>query len=180
MKERNRVAQMGHGKTHRHHRNRIEKRPVNHRLDAVLGEQTGFDYDIDKSPIPIGISGDQVVESVLQTEYDEQASYITIVVQDSAEVEILNSDFQAALSLQATLQLALAIILSVVIADEGTYNRVVNDIVTRIQEVQILRRVIKVENSYNVRVQVVATELAFNLQLLLQLMVSILAKLEVA
>lgn len=178
MSTRNRLTRTG-AKSRRHGNTRLRRRIAARSTVPALNPKVGFDYDLDKEPY-CPSEGDQIVESVLQTEYSEQGTYVTVIVRDSAQVEILNSDFQAALSLQVTLQLALAIILSVAIADDAAYTRILNEIVDRIHEVQLTRRVIEIENSYNVQVQVVATELAFNLQLLLQLMLAIVAKLEVA
>ncbi|WP_067620030.1 spore coat protein [Alicyclobacillus acidiphilus] len=152
---------------------------IRHRSNRIATSTMDYDYDLDKFPSESEASS-QIVELAEQSVYDDQASYVTVIVKDSAEVQVETADFQAALALQLTLQLALALILSVAIADDATYTRVVNDIVSRIQEVQLLRRVIRIEGSYNVRVRVLATELAFNLQLLLQLMATIVAQLEVA
>ncbi|GMA63627.1 spore coat protein [Alicyclobacillus fastidiosus] len=121
-----------------------------------------------------------VFESAELVEWTDEESYIVIVVRDSCDVEIVNQDFMAALNLQFSLQLALATVLSVTVASHETASSIVQDIVSRMTDVQRLRRVIQVENSKSVKVHISSAEVAFNIQILLQFLLALINQVEVA
>lgn len=121
-----------------------------------------------------------VVETAELVEWTDEESYIVIVVRDSCDVEIVNQDFMAALNLQVSLQLALATVLSVTVGSHETASSIVQDIVSQITAVQRLRRVIQVENSKSVKVHISSAEVAFNIQILLQLLLALINQVEVA
>ncbi|GLV14281.1 hypothetical protein Heshes_19650 [Alicyclobacillus hesperidum] len=166
----------------RRHDNRMPL--LNAGRTTVRPMASDFDYDVDKScelpqaELPLG--DPSIAQNAILEIDDNESSILDIIVKDSANVEINSHDLQAALSLQAALELALAIVLSVSVADGNAASQVTEDLLARICTAQRIRRVIRVDNAYAVRVQVVATELAVQLQLLLQVLAAIVAKLEVA
>ncbi|GMA57463.1 spore coat protein X [Alicyclobacillus sacchari] len=170
-----------HVRRRRHH-NRMPL--INARNTAVRSLASGFDYDVEKQcELPqaeLPLENAEIAQNAILEIDDDESSILDIIVKDSENVEIASHDLQAALSLQAALELALAIVLSVSVADGNAASQVRDDLLARICTAQRIRRVIRVDNAYAVRVQVVATELAVQLQLLLQVLAAIVAKLEVA
>lgn len=158
----------------------IDRRSAERISEEILATDGdhGFDYDFDKCPEP-GKNAD-VIEQALQDISSDQTDYVVVIVKDSEQVEVLTEDLQVALQLQALLQAALALILTIGIGDDNQANRIMLDMMSRIKETQHIRKVICVDNSFRVQIRVTSTELAFNLQLLLQLLASLLVKLEVA
>ncbi|WP_206919611.1 spore coat protein [Alicyclobacillus suci] len=124
-------------------------------------------------------AADEIVQVDETSVFTDEENCLIVIVRDSCDVEIVNQDLTAALNLQLTLQLALATILSLTVG-ENTANSIVEDIVSQLSDIQRTRKVIHVENSQSVRVQLSSTEISFNIQVLLQLLLAIIAQVEVA
>ena len=115
---------------------------------------------------------DQKVES-------KQNSYEWIIVKDSECVDVQTTDTQVALSLQAALQVAIAIVISITIGDSDRGNAVVQDLKQFIGTKQSNTQKTVIIGSKNVEVTTTDTQVAVNIQALLQILVAIVAKLDV-
>ncbi|MEW9597532.1 spore coat protein, partial [Bacillus toyonensis] len=103
--------------------------------------------------------------------------YISIV--DSADVQVTTTDTKAALSIQAALQAAIVVILSISIADSEKADRVTQELLQKSSVKQINRQKTFINNSRNVTVTTTDTDIAVNVQILIQLLLAILVKLNI-
>ncbi|PZX07601.1 spore coat protein X [Psychrobacillus insolitus] len=116
--------------------------------------------------------GNQVVSS-------KQQSYEWIIVKDSEGVEIQTTDTQAAISLQLGIQAAIAAVISVTIGDSDQGKAVAQDIKQFIKTKQRNVQKTIIEGSKNISVTTTDTDLAVNIQAMLQILVAIVAKLDI-
>lgn len=109
----------------------------------------------------------------------EQKSFEVIVVRDSEGVDVTTTDTQVAVSLQLGIQAAIVAVIIATIGDTDQGRAVVQDIlqVTKTKQRNVQKTII--EGSRNVRVTTTDTDLAANIQVLLQILAAIIAKLEI-
>jgi spore coat protein X len=132
-------------------------------LDHHCGDDNGADLEQD---------GEQVVKS-------EQKSYEWIIIKDSEGVDVQTTDTQAAVSLQLGIQAAIAAVISITIGDSDQGKAVAQDIKQFIKTRQSNKQKTIIENSKKVSVVTTDTDLAVNIQALLQILVAIVVKLDV-
>jgi len=108
-----------------------------------------------------------------------QESYEQIIVIDSADVEITTTDTQAALSLQVALQAAISLVLSISIGSSREAERITQELIANVKSKQINRQQTYVENSRGVRITTTDTDLIINIQLLLQILIALMARIDV-
>lgn len=108
-----------------------------------------------------------------------QQSFEQIIVIDSADVEIVTTDTQAALSVQVALQAAIALVISISIADSQKAERITQDLLGRLRSTQVNRQQTYVENSRGVRITTTDTDLVVNIQLLLQVLIALLVRIDI-
>lgn len=117
-------------------------------------------------------SGDQVNKTLqLSEEY--------IFIKDSCDVTVNSVDTKAALSLQASLQAAIAILISISIADSEKADKITQELLQSSKVKQLSYQKTVVENSKNVEVSTIDTQIAVNIQLLLQILVALLVRLDI-
>lgn len=134
-------------------------------LDHCDDHETNNDTDVMQE-------GDQFVAS-------KQQSSEWIVVKDSEGVEVQTTDTQVAVSLQLGIQAAIAAVISVSIGDTDQGKAVAQDIKQFIKTKQRNVQKTIIEGSKNVSVTTTDTDLAVNIQALLQILVAIVVKLDV-
>src|SRR4051794_14517209 len=120
-----------------------------------------------------------VQQNGVQSVSNKQQSYERIVVRDSEGVEIRTTDTQAALSLQLGIQAAIAAVISVTIGDTDQGRAVAQDIKQFIKTKQRNVQRTIVEGSRNVTVTTTDTDLAVNIQAMLQVLVTLVATLDI-
>lgn len=109
-----------------------------------------------------------------------QQSYEWIVVKDSEDVEVHTTDTQVALSLQAAIQVAIAIVISISVGDNEAGKGVVQDLKQFFKTKQRNTQKTIITGSKCVRVESTDTQVALNLQVLVQILVAIVARLDIA
>jgi spore coat protein X len=109
-----------------------------------------------------------------------QHSGEVIIIRDSCNVNIQSTDTQAAVNLQIALQLALVLIIQISIADSAQAERVTQSLTQQLQVKQINHQKVIIENSRDVTIVTTDTDVSANIQVLLQALLAIVAKLEVA
>ncbi|WP_342504731.1 spore coat protein [Sporosarcina sp. FSL K6-2383] len=114
-----------------------------------------------------------------QSVSNKQQSYEWIVVKDSEHIDIHTTDTQAALSLQLGIQAAIAAVISITIGDTVQGKAVAQDMKQFIKTKQRNVQKTIVEGSRNITVTTTDTDLAVNIQALLQILVTLVAKLDV-
>lgn len=109
-----------------------------------------------------------------------QESYEQIIVIDSADVEITTTDTQAALSLQVALQAAISLVISISIGGSSRdAERITQELIANVKSKQINRQQTYVENSRGVRITTTDNDLIVNIQLLLQILIALLVRIDV-
>ncbi|SES23605.1 spore coat protein X [Gracilibacillus ureilyticus] len=108
-----------------------------------------------------------------------QESYESIIIKDSCDVEVSTTDTQAALNVQVGLQAAIALVISISIADSDKADRVTQDLYEKIKSSQVNKQQTYVENSRGVKVTTTDTDVAVNAQVLLQVLLALIARLDI-
>ncbi|MCP3762358.1 spore coat protein [Domibacillus sp. A3M-37] len=120
-----------------------------------------------------------VMQEADQSAATEQKSFEWIIVKDSEDVEVQTTDTQAALSLQLGIQAAIAVVISITIGDTDQSEAVLQELKQFMKTNQQNTQKTVIEGSKHVKVTTTDTDLAVNIQALLQILVAIVAKLDV-
>ena len=120
-----------------------------------------------------------VLQEADQSVSSEQESFEWIIVKDSEDVEVRTTDTQVAVSLQLGIQVAIAVVLSVTIGDSDQSKAVVQDFKQFLKTKQRNSQKTVIEGSKHIKVTTTDTDLAVNIQALLQILLAIVAKLDV-
>ncbi|WP_038085917.1 spore coat protein [Tumebacillus flagellatus] len=120
-----------------------------------------------------------VEQEAAQVSKTVQSSEEHIIIRDSCEVFVHTTDTKAAVNLQVALQLAVALVLSITIADSNDADRVAQELLQKVTVKQLSHQKTLIENSRNVKVTTTDTDVAVNIQVLLQLLVALIAKLDI-
>lgn len=161
-------------KRRRHHGMRSLSSTSHRRHDDKCHDRHDHDHDNER------FNDDTVVEQEADQDIDNlQVSEEAIIIRNSADVEVHTTDTQAAVNLQAALQVAIALVLSITIADSDRAEAVTQDLLQKIETKQINRQKTLILNSQCVRVTTTDTDIAVNIQALLQVLVALVAKIDV-
>lgn len=114
-----------------------------------------------------------------QTNITQQQSEEWIIIKDSEYVEVETTDTQAAASLQIGIEVAIAVVLRLAIADDGQVEDILQDFNQITKMRQSNRQKTIVEKSKDVNITTIDTDVAVNLQLLIQLLIGIIVSLEI-
>ncbi|MEB8671714.1 spore coat protein [Bacillus cereus] len=119
------------------------------------------------------------LEEAIQTDEIDQVSEEYIEIVDSADVQVTTTDTKAALSIQAALQAAIVVVVSISIADSEKADRVAQELFQKSSIKQINKQETVIRNSRNVTVTTTDTDIAVNIQILLQILLALLVKLNI-
>ncbi|WP_096438403.1 spore coat protein [Alteribacter populi] len=108
-----------------------------------------------------------------------QLSEELIVVRNSCDVTVNTTDTKAAVNLQAALQAAIVILISISIADSNQAENITNDLMQSVKTKQVSLQKIVVEGSQNVDVTTTDTQLSVSIQILVQLLILISVQLDI-
>jgi spore coat protein X len=124
-------------------------------------------------------SGADVLQEAEQIAAAEQKSFEKIIVKDSQDVKVHTTDTQVAVTIQVALQIAIAVVIRVTIGDTAEGESIVQELrqFSGIKQKNAQKTII--ENSTNVKVTTTDTDVAVNLQVLLQVLVAILVTLDI-
>jgi spore coat protein X len=114
-----------------------------------------------------------------QVDVMKQTSEEWIIIKDSEEVHVTTTDTQTAVSLQVGIEAALMIVLRLAIASEDQVEDIMQDFnqISRIR--QRNRQKTIVEQSKDVNITTTDTDIAINLQLLIQILLGVILSLEI-
>ncbi|MFE6705042.1 spore coat protein [Bacillus thuringiensis] len=119
------------------------------------------------------------LEEAIQTDEIDQISEEYIEIVDSADVQVTTTDTKAALSIQAALQAAIVVVVSISIADSEKADKITQELFQKSSIKQINRQKTFIKNSRNVTVTTTDTDIAVNIQILLQILLALLVKLNI-
>ncbi|WP_079507394.1 spore coat protein [Mesobacillus jeotgali] len=109
----------------------------------------------------------------------EQDSEELIWIKKSCNICVQTTDTQAAVSLQVGLQLAIALVVSITVGDTDRGRAMAQEIFQKLDSEQTNKQKIIIYNSKDVNVTTTDTDLAVNIQALLQVLVAVVVKLDV-
>ncbi|HDR6913227.1 TPA: spore coat protein, partial [Bacillus thuringiensis] len=112
------------------------------------------------------------LEEAIQTDEIDQVSEEYIEIVDSADVQVTTTDTKAALSIQAALQAAIVVVVSISIADSEKADKITQELFQKSSIKQINRQKTFIKNSRNVTVTTTDTDIAVNIQILLQILLA--------
>ncbi|SME41697.1 spore coat protein [Bacillus cereus] len=119
------------------------------------------------------------LEEAIQTDEIDQISEEYIEIVDSADVQVTTTDTKAALSIQAALQAAIVVVVSISIADSEKADKITQELFQKSAIKQINKQETVIKNSRNVTVTTTDTDIAVNIQILLQILLALLVKLNI-
>lgn len=120
-----------------------------------------------------------VEQEAKQHDSIKQVSDEWIIIKNSEDVHVRTTDTQAAVSLQIGIQVAIAIVLSITIGDSDRAKDVLQDFKQVSKTRQSNRQKTIVDRSKDVKITTTDTDIAINIQLLIQILVAIVATLDV-
>ena len=121
-----------------------------------------------------GVAADATVSSDI-----DQLSHELIVIRDSCNVTVSTTDTQIAASLQAALQVAIAVVINISIADGTRAERVTAELLEKSHIRQTNRQKLIIVNSRDIEVTTEDTDIAISLQLLLQILLALIVQLDI-
>ncbi|WP_419883459.1 spore coat protein [Peribacillus sp. B-H-3] len=124
-------------------------------------------------------SGNDVEQEAVQNSTQLQLSEELVYIKDSCDVNVTSTDVKAALSLQAALQAAIVVVISISIADSSRAEQITQELLQSSKISQITRQKTIIENSRNVEVTTTDAQVAVNIQLLLQLLLALIVELDI-
>lgn len=124
-------------------------------------------------------NGADVMQEADQFVSNKQQSFEWIMIKDSEGIDVQTTDTQIALSLQAAIQVAIAIVISITIGDTEKGKAVVQDLKQLFKNKQKNSQKTVIHGSKNIKVTTTDTQVSVNIQALLQILVTIVAKLDV-
>lgn len=108
-----------------------------------------------------------------------QRSFERIIIKDSCEIKVTTTDTQVAVSLQAALQVAIALVVNITIADSEQAESLTQELIQYSQIQQLNRQTIYIENCRDIEVTTTDTDVAVSIQLLLQILLALLIQLDI-
>ena len=109
-----------------------------------------------------------------------QQSFEWIIIKDSEDVNVHTTDTQVALSLQAAIQAAIAVVISISVGSDEAGKGVVQDLKQFFKSKQRNTQKTIIKGSKCVEVTTTDTQVAINIQALIQILVAIVARLDIA
>ncbi|MDQ0256092.1 spore coat protein X [Evansella vedderi] len=101
-----------------------------------------------------------------------------IFIKDSCDVTVTSTDTKGALNIQAGIQTAIAVLISLSVDDPATAEKLTQELLqtSKIKQVSFQKTV--VENSRNVEITTVDAQIAANIQILVQILIAVAIKLD--
>lgn len=122
---------------------------------------------------------DAVSQEGAQVSDIEQRSTEYIIIKNSLDVRVRTTETQVAASIQAAIQVAIALVVNLTILDDAQAEKVTQELLQYSQIQQVNRQKIYIENSRDVQVETNDTDIAISLQLMLQLLLALLVQVDI-
>ncbi|MFE8700816.1 spore coat protein [Cytobacillus sp. FJAT-54145] len=108
-----------------------------------------------------------------------QFSREMIVIKDSLDVTVTSTETQVGASLQAALQVAIALVVNLTVADSDQAEKLTQELMQSSKLEQVNKQSVYIENSRNVNVDITDTDVAVSLQLMLQVLLALLVEIDI-
>ncbi|MCM3100022.1 spore coat protein [Priestia megaterium] len=151
------------------------------KVDHHESESTEYDYyNSRESRESFGESFDaEVVQEADQFSLIDQESNELIWIKDSCDITVHTTDTQAAIAIQVAIQVAIAVVVRITIGDTAENDGVLQDLLQLSDIEQTNKQKIYIENSKDVEITTTDTDVALNIQVLLQVLVAIIVLVDV-
>lgn len=120
-----------------------------------------------------------ILQDANQFDFMDQESAELIWVKESCDIKVYTTDTQASVSLQAGLQLAIALVLNISIADAGQRDAVSQELMQQFNSTQRNKQKIFIYNTKDAEVTTQDTDVAINIQVLLQLLLALVVLIDI-
>ncbi|UII55479.1 spore coat protein [Cytobacillus spongiae] len=130
-------------------------------------------------PLDIFANSDGDLQDAAQVSDIEQRSNELIVLKNCLNVNVISTETQVAASLQAALQVAIALVINITILDSAEAERVTQDLLQYSQIQQVNRQSVYVENAKDCTIRMTDTDIAVSIQLMLQLLLALIIQLDI-
>ncbi|WP_026561087.1 MULTISPECIES: spore coat protein [Bacillaceae] len=124
-------------------------------------------------------SNSNTTQDAVQTNETVQVSEEFIHIKDSCNVDIKSTDTQVAVSLQAAIQVAIALVINLTIADSARAEQVTQDLLQNSVIRQANKQKVIIENSRDVTITTTDTDVAISLQVLIQILLALLVSIDI-
>lgn len=114
-----------------------------------------------------------------QVNETEQISSEAIIIRDSCEIEVSSTDTQVAASLQVAIQAAIALVINLTIADSDQAEKITQQLLQESDIKQLNKQNLIIEKSRSVNITTTDTDVAVSLQALLQVLVALVADIDI-
>ncbi|WP_319005551.1 spore coat protein [Metabacillus litoralis] len=108
-----------------------------------------------------------------------QASEEYIFIKDSCNIDVTSTDTQVAVSLQAAVQVAIALVINLTIADSNRAEQVTQQLLQSSVIKQVNKQKLIIENSRDVKITTTDTDVAISLQVLIQILLALLVQIDI-
>lgn len=118
----------------------------------------------------------QGAEQIARTDQDSNE---LIIIRESCNVRVETTDTQAAVSLQVGLQVAIALVISILIGDNDRGQDIAQELLQASDVEQLNRQIVVIENSKDVTITTTDTDVAVNVQVLFQILLALIARVDI-
>ncbi|MGY2613741.1 spore coat protein [Bacillus pretiosus] len=153
--------------------------PIKQDCEPKKGDSESIKQDSETLNSYLFSKNSNFLEEAIQADEIDQVSEEYIEIVDSADVQVTTTDTKAALSIQAALQAAIVVVVSISIADSEKADKITQELFQKSSIKQINRQKTFIKNSRNVTVTTTDTDIAVNVQILLQILLALLVKLNI-
>ncbi|HZH63143.1 MAG TPA: spore coat protein [Metabacillus sp.] len=122
---------------------------------------------------------DNTTQDAVQVSDTVQVSEEFIHIKDSCNIDIKSTDTQVAVSLQAAIQVAIALVINLTIADSSRAEQVTQDLLQSSVIKQANKQKVIIENSRDVTITTTDTDVAISLQVLIQILLALLVSIDI-
>jgi spore coat protein X len=122
---------------------------------------------------------EDATQDAVQANETLQASEEYIFIKDSCNIEVTSTDTQVAVSLQAAIQVAIALVINLTIADSNRAEQVTQQLLQSSVIKQVNKQKLIIENSRDVKITTTDTDVAISLQVLIQILLALLVQIDI-
>ncbi|WP_240050899.1 spore coat protein [Metabacillus litoralis] len=122
---------------------------------------------------------EESTQDAVQINETVQASEEYIFIKDSCNIDVTSTDTQVAVSLQAAVQVAIALVINLTIADSNRAEQVTQQLLQSSVIKQVNKQKLIIENSRDVTITTTDTDVAISLQVLIQILLALLVQIDI-
>ncbi len=122
---------------------------------------------------------ENTTQEAVQVNDTVQVSEEYIFIKDSCNIDVKSTDTQVAVSLQAAIQVAIALVINLTIADSDRAEQVTQQLLQSSVIKQANKQKVIIENSRDVKITTTDKDVAISLQVLIQILLALLVSIDI-